>query len=96
MAKTAKTNEPIQFEDSLGQLTQLVEKLESGELSLDESIAVFEKGVHLTKQCQTALTTAEQRVEVLMKKTDGPKNHHQSVDKTSQLEINLSDDTSKA
>lgn len=46
-------------------LEQVVEQLESGELSLDKSLKEFEKGVKLSRDCQAALTAAEQKVEVL-------------------------------
>ena len=55
------------FETSLDTLSQLVHKLESGELSLEESLSVFEEGIQLSKNCQKALTEAQQRVEVILK-----------------------------
>lgn len=66
MAK-AKSSK-IDFEKSLAELEQLVEEMESGDLSLDESLAKFEKGVALTKTCQQALKEAEQRVNILLEK----------------------------
>jgi exodeoxyribonuclease VII small subunit len=66
MAKS-KTSK-IDFEKSLAELEQLVEEMESGELSLDQSLAKFEKGVSLTKLCQQALKDAEQRVNILLEK----------------------------
>lgn len=57
----------LTFESALEQLQQTVKKLESGELSLDQSLAQFEDGVRLSRLCQEQLTAAEQRVEVLMK-----------------------------
>ena len=53
------------FETSLDQLEQLVEKMEHGELSLEESLAAYERGVGLYRQCQTALEQAELRVRLL-------------------------------
>ncbi|MDB6164504.1 MAG: xseB [Xanthomonadaceae bacterium] len=53
------------FEASLGQLEQLVEKMEHGELSLEESLAAYERGVGLYRRCQTALEHAELRVRLL-------------------------------
>jgi len=58
----------IDFEKTLAELEQLVETLESGELSLDQSLAEFEKGVSLTKACQQALKDAELRVNNLLEK----------------------------
>lgn len=65
MATKKKGNE---FEHSLAELEQLVESMESGELSLEDSLTAFEKGVKLTRDCQTKLSEAEQKVELLMEK----------------------------
>ena len=54
------------FEASLEQLETLVEQMESGDLSLDESLKLFEQGIKLTRECQQALATAEQKVKQLM------------------------------
>lgn len=56
------------FEKSLQELEKLVETMESGELSLEDSLKHFEKGVALTRDCQTALQDAEQKVKVLLEK----------------------------
>lgn len=61
------TQEKIGFEAALEQLQATVKKLESGELSLEQSLKYFEDGVRLTRICQEHLSTAEQRVEILMK-----------------------------
>ena len=58
---------PLSFETAIEQLQFTVKKLESGELSLEDSLKQFEEGVKLTRICQEHLTSAEQRVEVLMK-----------------------------
>lgn len=50
-------------------LETIVERLEKGDLSLEESLAAFERGVLLTRSCQTALKEAEQKVEILLKKS---------------------------
>jgi len=60
--------EPIDFEQSLNQLEALVEQMEEGDLSLEASLQAFEDGVKLTRQCQQALSAAEQRVQVLLEK----------------------------
>jgi len=54
------------FESALEELEQLVERLESGDLPLDEALADFERGVKLTRECQKKLASAEQKVKVLM------------------------------
>jgi exodeoxyribonuclease VII small subunit len=61
--------EPADFERSLTELEAIVEQLEQGDLSLDESLRQFERGVQLTRVCQGALKQAEQKVEVLLRKT---------------------------
>lgn len=53
------------FETSLDALEQLVEKMEHGEMSLEESLAAYERGVGLYRRCQTALEQAELRVRLL-------------------------------
>ncbi|MCK5308290.1 MAG: exodeoxyribonuclease VII small subunit [Zetaproteobacteria bacterium] len=56
------------FEQSLKELESLVEKMEQGDLSLEDSLSHFERGVQLSRTCQKALKEAEQKVEILMKK----------------------------
>ncbi len=62
-----KTNS-INFEKTLAELEQLVEKMEEGDLSLEESLKYFERGILLTKSCQQALSEAEQKVSILLEK----------------------------
>lgn len=59
------------FEKSLDELETLVRNLEQGELSLEQSLSAFERGVKLTRACQQALKSAEQRVEQLVQNDDG-------------------------
>lgn len=54
------------FENSVQELDSIVAKMESGQLSLDESLQLFEKGVQLTRSCQKMLTDAESKIEKLM------------------------------
>ncbi|MFG1497655.1 exodeoxyribonuclease VII small subunit [Saccharospirillum sp. HFRX-1] len=54
------------FESQMQALEQLVERLESGELSLDDAMKTFEQGIRLTRDCQSALDQAEQKVQVLL------------------------------
>lgn len=56
----------LDFETALSELETLVEKLESGELSLAESLAQFEKGIHLSRECHQILEQARQTVEILV------------------------------
>jgi exodeoxyribonuclease VII small subunit len=60
------------FETAMRDLEELVERLEHGDLPLEESLAAFERGVMLTRACQTALKEAEQKVEILLKKAGEP------------------------
>ena len=57
-----ETKNKFDFNQGLEQLESIVKKMEVGEMSLEESLTFFEKGVKLSKQCQKALTTAEQKV----------------------------------
>ena len=67
-SKSPSNAKKIDFEKSLAELEQLVEEMENGDLTLDQSLSKFEKGVALTKACQQALQEAEQRVNILMEK----------------------------
>ena len=55
------------FETAMRDLEELVERLEQGDMPLEESLAAFERGVMLTRACQTALKEAEQKVEIFLK-----------------------------
>jgi exodeoxyribonuclease VII small subunit len=57
---------PVDFERSLAELEALVERLEQGDLPLDDALKSFERGVALTRQCQGALKAAQQKVEILL------------------------------
>src|SRR5258708_7215097 len=63
--------EPPSFEDSLRELEETVERLEAGALPLEESLALFEKGVGSLKRCHAILDQAEKRVQVLVRRPDG-------------------------
>jgi exodeoxyribonuclease VII small subunit len=58
------------FEATLAQLEELVARLESGELPLDEALRTFEQGVRMTRECQSALTAAQQKVQQLIQRGD--------------------------
>jgi exodeoxyribonuclease VII small subunit len=70
----AGTPATADFERSLAELEGIVARLEQGELSLDESLQQFERGIGLTRVCQSALQQAEQKIEILMRKggSSGP------------------------
>ncbi len=65
MAKTAN-DDAIDFEKSLETLENIVETLEKGELPLENALKQFEQGIKLTRQCQKALSDAEQKVKILL------------------------------
>ena len=69
MATSDKSNDLGGLEKSLEELEALVTRLEGGDLPLEQALKEFERGVKLTRQCQTALQEAEQKVEILLKKT---------------------------
>ena len=60
----------VSFETALEELESLVERMETGELSLEESLAAFERGVKLTRHCQSSLKAAELKVKVLTESGD--------------------------
>ena len=65
MTDQKPTASTAQFESSLKELETLVETIENGQLSLDESLEVFEKGIKLTQFCQKTLNEAEQKIQIL-------------------------------
>ena len=66
----SKEKKAVDFEQQLASLEDLVESLESGELSLEDSLKSFEQGIKVARDCQAALKSAEQKVEVLMRQGD--------------------------
>jgi exodeoxyribonuclease VII small subunit len=68
-ASAKESSKEPEFEQALAELEQLVERLERGDLPLDEALRSFERGVALTRHCQTSLKAAQQKVEILMKKS---------------------------
>jgi exodeoxyribonuclease VII small subunit len=65
MAKTKKVN----LEESLQTLETLIERMENGDLTVEESLKEFEQGINLIQSCQKSLSEAEQKVEVLLEKS---------------------------
>ena len=61
-----KPAQPVNLEQSLDALEALVERMESGDLSLEDSLKAFEDGIRLTRECQQALRAAEQKVRILL------------------------------
>ena len=67
MSKTIDptSDDKLTFEEAMAELNELVSRMEDGELSLDDSLKAFERGVMLTRKCQEALSQAELRVKAL-------------------------------
>lgn len=63
-----KKKSTASFEESLAELEKLVEQMEKGDISLEESLQYFERGIMLTRTCQKALQEAEQKVRILVEK----------------------------
>ncbi|MEJ2725745.1 MAG: exodeoxyribonuclease VII small subunit [Deltaproteobacteria bacterium] len=59
------------FEDAMERLEQIVESLEGGDLTLEESLKIFEEGMKLIRFCSKKLEEAEQKVTLLIKESDG-------------------------
>jgi exodeoxyribonuclease VII small subunit len=62
--------QPASFEASLDELEKVVKELEAGDLPLERSLALFEKGIGLSQTCRKQLEEAETRVEILIKKNN--------------------------
>ena len=62
----SKQQPEFNFEEALEELERLVSSMEEGELSLEDSMTAFEKGIKLTRECQSALQKAEQKVQILL------------------------------
>ena len=68
--KTVNKESPADFEKALHELEDLVEKMEKGELSLEEAMADFQRGIELSRICQDTLKAAEQKVQILIDQSD--------------------------
>jgi len=82
----SKKNE-FDFEKALKELESLVERMEAGDMSLEESLKYFERGIALTRSCQQALSEAEQKVQILLNEqgneslTEFPDTEHDDTEK---------------
>ena len=70
-AAREEQKDSIDFEAALDELETLVQRLERGELSLEESLSQFERGIDLSRRCQKALAEAQQKVEILIERAGG-------------------------
>lgn len=69
----AESSASFDFETSFSELEKIVDKLENGQINLEQSLQDFERGIHLTRSCQTALNNAQQKVQILLQKNDQPR-----------------------
>ena len=67
----AATEETKPFEQSLTELEDIVARLEAGDLPLEQSLDLFERGIRLSRTCRERITQAERRIEVLMRESSG-------------------------
>ncbi len=65
MAKVSASTPPKNFEAAMAELDLLVEKMESGQLPLEESLSAYQRGAELIKYCENVLSDAQQRIQVL-------------------------------
>jgi len=70
---STKKSTQINFEEALKELEALIEHMEEGDITLEESLKCFERGTVLTRTCQEALKAAEQKVQILLEKNDQAK-----------------------
>jgi exodeoxyribonuclease VII small subunit len=71
MSKSEKPNEAVDFEKALAELEGIVKQLEAGNLALERSLALFERGVQLARSCKERLAEAELKVSQLVKDKQG-------------------------
>ncbi len=64
----SKNPKPLNFEKQLKELEEVVANMEAGELTLEESLKAYEKGIRLTRECQAALDDAQQRIDILVER----------------------------
>ena len=69
-----KQDKQMYFEEAFKRLEVIVGNLESGDLSLEESMKLFEEGIGLTEACKSRLEDAEQKIQLLLKNSDGKLN----------------------
>lgn len=68
----SKSNPPLKFEKTMDELEVIIDSLEHGELTLDDALKQFEKGIKLIRESQTKLDSAQQKVAVLMQSNQDP------------------------
>lgn len=71
MAQKGKSSQKLDFEQAMEKLEKIVDQLESGELSLEDSVRAFEEGIELSRLCKKKLESAEDRVKKIVEKAEG-------------------------
>lgn len=82
----------VKFEKALHELRGIVDKLEGGDLELDDSLKLFERGVKLIQVCSKKLEDAQRRVDIVMKTKDGKKTVRSFAEQDAGLELPVADD----
>lgn len=91
--KSASSAKSPDFEKSLAELEQIVARMEGGDLSLEQSLQQFERGVALARECQQALQVAEQKVEILLKQSGSNTDFMTAPFASEQADDQIDDDT---
>ena len=71
MAKSKSEDKPVKFEEAVEQLESIIDRIESGEVGLEDCLAQYERGMTLIKQCRAILTKAEQKIAELSVTPEG-------------------------
>ena len=71
MPQKSKPSQKLNFEEAMERLEKIVEDLESGNLSLEDSVKSFEQGIELSRLCKKKLESAENRVKIIVEKAGG-------------------------
>lgn len=87
---------PFNFEVALAELEGLVDAMEEGEMSLEDSLKAFERGVKLTRECQQALAQAEQKVQILMQEGSVPTAEPFALDDEEDEDLEADDEDDEA
>lgn len=88
MAKSKSEDKPVKFEEAVEQLESIIDRIESGEVGLEDCLAQYERGMALIKQCRAILTKAEQRIAELSVTPEGGL----AVDEDVEIEAESDDD----
>ena len=71
MSKSKSSDKPVKFEEAVEQLEAIIDRIESGEIGLEDCLTQYERGMQLINQCRGILTKAEQKIAELSPAADG-------------------------